>query len=232
MSNNLLPVLGIAAIGAGVAFAASKAYGSSDDAGSTPPDSTDGPVFDVTASSGAVYQVRFVKAFDTESGKQSFWDVFDIQGRVLRYSQLEDDTNSRIFIVSPRGPNGPGVDLVMRDFGIRFEGGPVSDPIPAAVLVNNPEGVKLLPGQILVSQGAWMATADVGFPQNLVLSAGLIKAALEEQGWRQVAVFTSPPSSWPISKNGNFFVEAVWSRDAQIMSVPPQVVDIRSNSLV
>lgn len=232
MSNNLLPVLGIAAVGAGLAFVASKAYGSSDDAGATPPDSTDGPVFDVTADSGAVYQVKFVKAFDTESGKQSFWDVFDIQGRVLRYSQLESDTNSRIFIVSPRGPNGPGVDLVMRDFGIRFEGGPVSDPIPEAVLINNPDAVKILPGQILVSPGHWMATADVGFPQNLVLSASLVKAALEEQGWRDVAVFTSAPSSWPLSKNGNYFAEATWKQDARVMSVPPQVVDIRSNALV
>jgi hypothetical protein len=231
VSNNLLPVLGIAAIGAGVAFVASKAYGSSDDAGTTPPDAP-GPVFDVTASSGAVYQVQHVKTFDTESGKQSFWDVFDIQGRVLRYSQLENDANSRVFIVSPRGPNGPGVDLVMRDFGIRFEGGPISDPIPEAVLVNNPDSIKVLPGQVLVSPGVWMATADVGFPQNLVVSAGLIKAALEEQGWRQVSVYTDAPPSWPLSKNGNYFVEAVWNQEAQIMSVPPQVVDMRSNSLV
>lgn len=230
--NKAAAVVGLGVVGAGV-FVAMKSAAIADFVNPpTPPDSTDGPVFDVTADSGAVYQVRFVKAFDTESGKQSFWDVFDIQGRVLRYSQLEDDTNSRIFIISPRGPNGPGVDLVMRDFGIRFEGGPVSDPIPEAVLINNPDSVKLLPGQVLVSQGHWMATADIGFPQNLIVSASLIKAALEEQGWRNVAVFTSPPSSWPISKNGNYFVEATWQQDARIMSVPPQVVDMRSNALV
>lgn len=231
MKGGILPVLGIAAIGAGVAVLATNAYGSSDDAGPTPPDETDGPEFEVTASSGAVYLVKFVKAFDTESGKQSFWDVFDIQGRVLRYSQLESDTNSRIFIVSPRGPNGPGVDFVMRDFGIRFEGGPVSEPISDSVLVSNPDSIRILPGQVLVSQGHWMATADVGFPKNLLVSASLIKAALEEQGWKRVSVFTTPPSTWPLSKNGNYFVEADWDRNAQIMSVPPEVVDMRSNAV-
>lgn len=231
-------IIGVGVVGA-IALVAvnSKAIGSAlgigDDAGPTPPDSKDGPVFPVTADSGAVYEVHFVKSFDTESGKQSFWDIFDIQGRILRYSQLEDDTNSRIFIVSPREAGDefgrgrdPSIDLAMRDFGIRFEGGPVVTPVVAI------EEIKTLPGQVLVTEGHWMATADIGFPKNLIVSASLIKAALEEQGWSAVSVFTTVPEFWPISKNGNFFIEGNWNKPAKIFAVPSEVVDIKSNAIV
>lgn len=224
MNNAAKLILGAAVVG-GVALAVSRAS-AKDDAGPTPPDSTSGPVFQVTADSGAVYEIHFVKAFDTESGKQSFWDVFDIQGRILRYSQLEDDTNTRIFIVSPRGPNDPAIDLVMRDFGIRFEGGPIAVPVSDTAQVP-----QLQAGQVLVSPGHWMATADIGFPKNLIVSASLIKAALEEQGWRRVSVYTSVPNFWPISKNGNFFIEADWDKTAHIFQVPPEVIDLKSNAV-
>lgn len=222
-SGAALLILGV--VGGGLALAASSAHASSgDDTDPIPPDSTDGPVFTVTASSGAVYEVHFVKSFDTESGKQSFWDVFDIQGRVLRYSQLEDDTNSRIFIVSPRGPNGPGVSQVMNDFGIRFEGGVVA--IPASD--TQPQ---IVPGQVLISAGEWLGTADIGFPKSLLVSASLIKAAMQEQGFTQVSVFTEAPKDWPISKNGNYFVQALWEGPPKIFKVPSEVVDLKSNAL-
>lgn len=219
---NKAALLAVGVLGVGAFYAAkSGAFTADDDAGPTPPDSDEGPVFTVTANSGAVYEVHHVKTFDTESGKQSFWDVFDLQGRVLRYSQLENDTNSRIFIVSPRAMNDPAVDLVMRDFGIRFEGGAVA--IPATQTTT-------LPGQIMVAAGHWMATVNVTFPKSILISASLIKATLEEQGWKQVSVYTSVPQFWPISKNGNYFIEANWDRPAQIFQVPSEVVDIKSSA--
>lgn len=230
MNKAALAVVGLAAVG-GVALAVRANAKTSDDAGPTPPDATSGPEFDVQASSGHIYKVRFVKAFETESGNQTFWDLFtpDVNEplRILRYSQLEDDINSRIFITSPLTDNHPAIDAAMRDFGIRFEGGPiaiqVSDTAPPP---------QLLPGQVLVSPGHWMATVDVGFPKNLLVSASLIKAALEEQGWRGVAVFTSVPSFWPLSKEGNYFIEANWDKSARIFQVPSEVVDLKSNAVV
>lgn len=240
MSKAMLAVVGLAVVG-GAVFAASKAgaFGSGDDAGPTPPDSTDGPVFTVTANSGAVYEVHFVKEFDTEAGKQTFWDVFDIQGRILRYSQLEDDINSRVFIMTAReegdeqgGGRDPSIDLAIRDFGLDFKGGPIG--APEVILASGSNGVPMLPqmgpGQTFVSPGHWMATADVAFPKSVLISASLIKAALEEQGWRHVAVFTSPPQFWPISKDGNYFIEADWDRPARLFSVPPEVVQMKSNA--
>lgn len=225
MNNAAMAVVGLAVVG-GVAFAVSKASASGDDAGTTPPDSKDGPEFDVQAQSGIIYKVRFVKAFETESGNQTFWDIFTPDAneplRVLRYSQLEDDINTRIFVSSPLPENHPAVDQAMRDFGIRFEGGPIF--IPAAQTTT-------LPGQVMVSPGHWMATASIGFPKNLLVSASLIKAALEEQGWRNVAVFTSVPKFWPISKDGDYFIEGDWTRDAQFFQVPSEVVDLKSTAV-
>lgn len=235
-----LAIVGLAVVG-GVAFAASKAgafdglLGAGDDAGPTPPDSDDGPVFTVEANSGAVYQVKFVKAFETESGNQTFWDVYDIQGKVLRYSQLEDDINSRVYIMTARAEGDesgrgrdPAIDIVMRDFGLDFKGGPIGAP---EVILTGGAMPTVGPGQTLVSPGHWMATADVPFPQSVLVSASLIKAALEEQGWRRVAVFTSPPRDWPISKQGNYFIEGDWDRPARLFSVPSAVVQMKSNTL-
>lgn len=241
MSKATLALVGLAVVGGGL-FAASKAgafdglLGNGDDAGPTPPDSTDGPVFTVTANSGAVYEVRFAKAFETEAGHQTFWDVFDIQGRVLRYSQLEDDITSRVFIVTPRNQGDgsgrnrdPAIDIVMNDFGIAFEGGQTIDDDTAAIVLTS--GMAVPTGQTMVSPGHWMATADVGFPESVLVSASLIKGALEEQGWKRVAVYTSPPSDWPITKEGNYFIEGDWDGPARLFSVPSQVVAMRSNAV-
>lgn len=233
MNNAAIAVVGLVVVG-GAALAINSAVASAkgkDDAGPTPPDATSGPEFNVQASSGLVYKVRFVKAFETESGHQTFWDVFtpDINEplRILRYSQLEDDTNTRIFISTPLPDNHPAIDAVMRDFGVRFEGGAI------ATLVSDTAPLpQLLPGQVMVSQGHWMATANIGFPKNLIVSASLIKAALEEQGWNRVSVFTSLPSHWPLSKEGNFFIEADWTKNARLFQVPSEVVDLKSNAVV
>lgn len=184
--------------------------------------------FEVTGSSGTTYTVKFVKAFKLEDGrKQSFWDLFVGPLRVVRYSQLEDDKTSRVFIVSPLGPTDPRVGVAMSDFGISFAGGPVAELVSST----KPQSAPLLAGQIVVSPGAWMATADIGFPKSLLVTAALIRDALKEQGWTQVNVMTSAPANWPISKQGNYFVEAVWNKAPRIFQLPAEVVDIKSRAL-
>lgn len=206
-------VLALTAVGVGVAMAAS----SGDKPGS----------FSVTGKSGTAYTVKFVKAFTLPDGrKQSFWDVFVGPLRILRYSQLESDRDSRVFIVSPLGPTDPRVGVAMTDFGITFVGGPLAELVSTTATP-----APLLAGQVVVSPGSWMATADVGGLKALVVSASLIRDALKEQGWRQVNVMTTAPANWPLSKNGNYFIEAVWSGPPRIFQVPAEVVDIRSRAL-
>jgi hypothetical protein len=206
-------LLAVTVVGVGVAMAAS----SGDKPGS----------FTVTGKSGTVYTVKFVKAFSLPDGrKQSFWDLFVGPLRIVRYSQLENDRDSRVFIVSPLGPTDPRVGVAMTDFGITFVGGPVAELVSTTATP-----APLLAGQVVVSPGSWMATADVGFPKSVVVSAGLIRDALKEQGWRQVNVMTKAPANWPISKEGNYFVEAVWSGAPRIFQLPSEVVDIRSRAL-
>jgi hypothetical protein len=206
-------VLALTAVSVGVAMAAS----SSDKPGS----------FSVTGKSGTAYTVKFVKAFTLPDGrKQSFWDVFVGPLRILRYSQLESDRDSRVFIVSPLGPTDPRVGVAMADFGITFVGGPLAELVSTTATP-----APLLAGQVVVSPGSWMATADVGGLKALVVSASLIRDALKEQGWRQVNVMTTAPANWPLSKNGNYFIEAVWSGPPRIFQVPAEVVDIRSRAL-
>lgn len=220
-------LVAVAALGVGIAAAASSK--------STPGE------FVVKGRSGTTYTVKFVKAFDlkntgafiTSSGdssdarKQVFWDVFSGDQRLVRYTQLDSATDTRVYITSPLGPTDPRVALVMDDFGIKFAGGPVAELVAST----KPTPAPLLAGQIVVSPGAWMATADIGFPKSLIVSASLIRDALKEQGWTQVNVMTKAPSNWPISKNGNYFVEAVWSRSPRIFQLPSEVVDIRSRAL-
>lgn len=222
---------GLAALG-GIALAVSEAQAhlpeDNDDAGPVPPDSTEGPVFHVTASDGHSYVVKFVKAFEVEAGHQVFWDVFDTEGnRLVRYTQVGEDDNTRTFIVSPLGVGDTHLDEAMKDFGVHFEGGPIATPAVATG-----DELRVLPGQLLVTPGEYLATIDVGFPKSMVVSASLIKGGLKDQGFRQVAVFTSAPKDWPISKDGNYFVQAVWDKSPKIFNVPGEVVDIRSRGLV
>jgi len=208
-------VIALVVLGAGAAMA----YGSSSSAPGE---------FEVTGRSGTVYKVKHVKAFALDDGrKQAFWDLFVGGNRILRYSQLDADRDSRIFIVSPLGPTDPRVGVAMEDFGIRFAGGPIAELVSSTKPTSGP----LLAGQIVVSPGPWAATASVAFPKSLLVNASLIRAALQEQGWRQVNVMTEAPRDWPLSRNGDYFVEAVWSGKPRIFQVPPEVVDIRSRAL-
>lgn len=182
--------------------------------------------FNVTGRSGTQYRVVFVKAFTLPDGrKQSFWDLFVGDARILRYAQLENDTDSRVLIVSPLSETDPRIPIAMSDFGVRFEGG------PTAQLVSSVTPASLPKGQIVVSPGAWIATADVGFPKSLVVTKDLIAGALRDQGWRQVNVMTEAPKDWPLSRSGNYFVEAVWPGQPRIFQLPDEVTDIRSRAL-
>lgn len=208
-----LGVVALTVVGVGVAVAASKG----------PP----GGEFDVTGKSGTRYRVKFVKQFALPDGrKQAFWDLFVGGQRIVRYSQLDADRDSRVFIVSPLAPTDPRIGVAMSDFGIEFAGGPLAE-----LVAGTPAPAALLAGQVVVSPGAWMATADVGFPKSLVVSAALIRDALTQQGWRQVNVMTTAPKDWPISRNGNYFIEAVWSGAPRIFQLPSEVVDLRSRAL-
>jgi hypothetical protein len=222
--NKALIVLGLAAVGAGVAVAVNANAVPKDDADPVPPDGS-GATFHVTANSGTEYDVTLVKVFDTEGGKQTFWDLFVGDDRIVRYTQLDDDMNSRVYIASPLSQSDPRLDRALRDFGIRFEGGAVSSDMPEVVLASD---VHTLPGQLMVMPGEYLATVAVPFPKSLVVSASLIKGALQEQGFRQVAVFTSAPSSWPISKDGDYFIQCVWSGEPRLFQLPKEVTDLRS----
>lgn len=221
-----------AAVLGGVALVATSRVSAatvSDDAEPTPDDSTDGPQFTVQASDGTKYVVQFQKAFETEAGHQTFWDLFDASGnRLVRYAQLDDDKSSRTFIVSPLSMTSPILDKAMRDFGIQFIGGAITDSLPNVVLASD---VKTLPGQLLVLPGEYLATAVVNFPKSVVVNASLISAALKEQGFRQVAVFTSAPKGWPISTDGDYFVQCVWDGAPKVFQLPPEVTDLRSRAL-
>jgi hypothetical protein len=228
MTNKALVVLGLAAIGTGLAVAVNASATPKDDAGPVPPDGDgSGATFNVTANSGVNYDVTLVKVFDTEGGKQTFWDLFIGDDRIVRYTQLDDDMNSRVYIASPLAQSDPRLDLALRDFGIRFEGGAISDDMPEVVLASD---VQTLPGQLMVLPGEYLATASVSFPKSLVVTAALIKGALQEQGFRQVAVFTSPPADWPISKSGDYFIQCVWAGQPRLFQLPKEVTDLRSRS--
>lgn len=225
--NKALLLLGAVAAGA-AGFAISRSSSAVVGDGGPPVPDSPGEPFRVTASSGRTYDVRFVKAFDTEAGHQTFYDVLDLQGnRLLRYTQFGSDMDSRVYIVSPLSMSDPRVDQVMRDFGIRFEGGANTDEMSIELAA----GTKLLPGQLLVMAGEYLATVSVPFPKSVLVSASLISNALTEQGFRQVAVFTKAPADWPISKDGDYFIQAVWDKNAKIFTLPREVVDIRSRAL-
>lgn len=183
-------------------------------------------VFEVTGKSGTQYRVVAVKQFMMPNGqRQAFMDLFVGDLRILRYTQLDEDMESRILIGSPLEQNDPRILIALRDFGVRFEGGPA-----VAHLVADTGG-KLPDGQIVVSPGLWQATADVGFPKSLLVSAAVIRDALKAQGWRQVNVMTSAPKDWPLSREGNYFIEAIWSGNPRIFALPSEVKDIRSRAL-
>jgi hypothetical protein len=208
----VLGVVALVVVGGGIALAA----GSSSKPGT----------FEVTGRSGSQYRVVFVKQFPTDNGgKISFWDVFVGDARILRYSQIDNDTGSRVLIVSPLEQNDPRILIALQDFGVRFEGGPA-----VAHLVADPGG-KLPKGQIVVSPGAWAATVDVGFPKSIVVSVALIRDSLKAQGWQQVNVMKTAPKDWPLSREGNYFVEAVWTAAPRIFALPAEVKDVRSRAL-
>src|SRR5882724_390299 len=74
--------------------------------------------FKETGASGEKWDVRFVKAFDTAQGRQTFWDVFLNGARILRYSQLGELKGSRQFIDSPLPLTDNRVREAGTDFGI------------------------------------------------------------------------------------------------------------------
>lgn len=71
-----------------------------------------------TGKSGRNWDVRFVKAFTTTEGKQTFWDVFLSGTRILRYSQLGELKGSRSFIDSPFATSDARVRDAAADFGV------------------------------------------------------------------------------------------------------------------
>ncbi len=74
--------------------------------------------FAAKGKSGNNWSVRFVKAFTTTQGKQTFWDVFLNGTRILRYSQLGELLGSRTFIDSPFSTSDQRVRAAAADFGV------------------------------------------------------------------------------------------------------------------
>jgi len=69
--------------------------------------------------SGTNWEVRFVKAFDTAQGRQTFWDIFLNGSRIMRYSQLGELKSSRQFIDSPLPLTDNRVRMAGTDFAVQ-----------------------------------------------------------------------------------------------------------------
>jgi hypothetical protein len=72
----------------------------------------------VTGPSGQKWTMQLVKLFDTPQGKQTFWDVFIGNARILRYSQTGELKGSRKFIGTPLAKGDARLARAAADFGV------------------------------------------------------------------------------------------------------------------
>ena len=79
----------------------------------------------------------------------------------------------------------------------------------------------------MVQQGRYVATVDVPFLLGAVVTPGLLKSKLEEQGFTSVVVSESRPSSWPLGADGDYYVSVGWNRAPKVFDVPSAVVEHR-----
>lgn len=97
---------------------------------------------------------------------------------------------------------------------------------PSGVNVRAPD-VVLKEGEVLVTQGRYVAVVDVPFLLGAVVSAPLIKQKLEEKGFKNVVVSEGKPAGFPLRSDGDYYVTVDWVNSPQAFDVPAAVIEHR-----